>query len=111
MGSSHLSTSPPFNVTLKWSMSLPLALAWTMTSVPAFPGRLLAMAVAYSSIENTSQRPGELYGDTCTGVSSSKICARLASWGAGLCGVSEQIIRRINVAVFSWIFCMTVTIT
>jgi hypothetical protein len=37
---------------------------------------------------------------------AQKICARLVSWGAGLRGFSERIIRRINVAVFSWIFCV-----
>jgi hypothetical protein len=37
---------------------------------------------------------------------AQKICARLASWGAGLRGFSERIIWRINVAVFSWIICV-----
>jgi hypothetical protein len=37
---------------------------------------------------------------------AQKICARLASWGAGFRGFSERIIWRINVAVFSWVFCV-----
>jgi hypothetical protein len=37
---------------------------------------------------------------------AQKICARLASRGAGLRGFSERIIWRINVAVFSWVFCV-----
>jgi hypothetical protein len=51
-------------------MSLPLARAWTVTSVPG----LLAMAEAYSSVANTSHRPGNcMLLSTCAGVALGDI--------------------------------------